>query len=99
MQLQDSLASQVADLNRGAFGFVQLAKDLETGEQVAIKFIERGDKARMRSIALATSPSPAPAVLPAWHGWHTPSPARYCKQYWRMPACLCRSASTWSARS
>ncbi|KAK9915345.1 hypothetical protein WJX75_007906 [Coccomyxa subellipsoidea] len=35
---------KVADLNRGAFGFVQLAKDLETGEQVAIKFIERGDK-------------------------------------------------------
>lgn len=35
---------QVADLNRGAFGFVQLAKDLTTGEQVAIKFIERGDK-------------------------------------------------------
>ena len=35
---------QVADLNRGAFGFVQLAKDMETGEQVAIKFIERGDK-------------------------------------------------------
>ena len=36
--------SQVADLNRGAFGFVQLAKDVTTGEQVAIKFIERGDK-------------------------------------------------------
>ena len=35
---------QVADLNRGAFGFVQLAKDVTTGEQVAIKFIERGDK-------------------------------------------------------
>ena len=40
---------QVADLNRGAFGFVQLAKDLETGEQVAIKFIERGDKVRATS--------------------------------------------------
>ncbi|CAL5221600.1 g3820 [Coccomyxa viridis] len=35
---------KVADLNRGAFGFVQLAKDVTTGEQVAIKFIERGDK-------------------------------------------------------
>ena len=40
---------QVADLNRGAFGFVQLAKDVTTGEQVAIKFIERGDKARQQS--------------------------------------------------
>ena len=40
---------QVADLNRGAFGFVQLAKDVTTGEQVAIKFIERGDKARWQS--------------------------------------------------
>jgi len=37
---------QVADLNRGAFGFVQLAKDVTTGEQVAIKFIERGDKVK-----------------------------------------------------
>ena len=40
---------QVADLNRGAFGFVQLAKDVTTGEQVAIKFIERGEKARQQS--------------------------------------------------
>ena len=38
------ISVQVADLNRGAFGFVQLAKDVTTGEQVAIKFIERGDK-------------------------------------------------------
>ena len=38
------MVAQVADLNSGAFGFVQLAKDLETGEQVAIKFIERGEK-------------------------------------------------------
>ena len=40
---------QVADLNRGAFGFVQLAKDVTTGEQVAIKFIERGDKVKTGS--------------------------------------------------
>ena len=49
--------SQVADLNRGAFGFVQLAKDVTTGEQVAIKFIERGDKVEHR---------PAACVLPGY---------------------------------
>ena len=57
---------QVADLNRGAFGFVQLAKDLETGEQVAIKFIERGDKVR------ATSPPAGPQLSPlTLHDYHT----------------------------
>ena len=35
---------QITDLNRGTFGFVQLAEDMTTGEYVAIKFIERGDK-------------------------------------------------------
>ena len=35
---------QVRDLNKGTFGFVQLAVDTQTGQRVAIKFIERGDK-------------------------------------------------------
>ena len=35
---------QIRDLNRGTFGFVQLALDTQTGTQVAIKFIERGEK-------------------------------------------------------
>lgn len=35
---------QVKDLNKGTFGFVQLAFDVHTGQRVAIKFIERGDK-------------------------------------------------------
>lgn len=34
------------DLNSGTFGFVQLCKDKTTGELLAIKFIERGDKVR-----------------------------------------------------
>ena len=34
------------DLNKGTFGFVQLAVDSQTGQRVAIKFIERGDKVR-----------------------------------------------------
>jgi hypothetical protein len=37
---------QVKDLNSGTFGFVQLARDRSTGELVAIKFIERGEKVR-----------------------------------------------------
>lgn len=35
---------QIKDLNSGTFGFVQLVLDKTTGRQVAIKFIERGDK-------------------------------------------------------
>lgn len=35
---------QIKDLNSGTFGFVQLARNRLTGEIVAIKFIERGDK-------------------------------------------------------
>jgi len=31
-------------LNSGTFGFVQLCKDKRTGEQVAIKFMQRGDR-------------------------------------------------------
>ena len=60
--------SQIRDLNRGSFGFVQLAKrkDIEQGKELAIKFIERGDQVRtrrrrlslpesaMRSISLVT---------------------------------------------
>lgn len=34
--------AKIKDLNSGTSGFVQLAFNLETGEQVAIKFIERG---------------------------------------------------------
>jgi hypothetical protein len=35
---------QIKDLNSGTFGFVQLCIDKTTGRQVAIKFIERGEK-------------------------------------------------------
>ena len=35
---------QIRDLNKGTFGFVQLAQEIGTGIRVAIKFIERGDK-------------------------------------------------------
>ena len=35
---------QIKDLNSGTFGFVQLARDKQTGEVWALKFIERGEK-------------------------------------------------------
>ena len=35
---------QIRDLDKGTFGFVQLAVDLTTGDQVAIKFIERSQE-------------------------------------------------------
>ncbi|MEW5304040.1 MAG: hypothetical protein WDW38_003165 [Sanguina aurantia] len=35
---------KIKDLNSGTFGFVQLAKEKATGEIIAIKFIERGEK-------------------------------------------------------
>ena len=34
---------KVAPLSSGSFGFVILYEDLETNEEVAIKFLERGD--------------------------------------------------------
>lgn len=42
------LLPQIRDLNRGAFGFVVLALDKTTGEQVALKFIERGPEVGSR---------------------------------------------------
>lgn len=36
---------------RGTSGFVQLAENMETGEIVAIKFLERGGSANQRVIA------------------------------------------------
>ena len=38
-------------IRRGASGFVQLAENTETGEIVAIKFLERGGNASQRVIA------------------------------------------------
>lgn len=35
---------KIQDLSNGAFGFVQLARNIETMDLVAVKFIERGDR-------------------------------------------------------
>ncbi|KIZ04694.1 Serine/threonine-protein kinase SAPK10, putative [Monoraphidium neglectum] len=41
---ESSRYDKIADLSSGSFGFVQLARNTETNELVAIKFIERGDR-------------------------------------------------------
>lgn len=51
-------SSQIKDLNSGTFGFVVLARDKQTGEIWAIKFIERGEKVRG-----ATTPAAAASML------------------------------------
>lgn len=40
--LKCGLVSQIEDLAEGAFGFVQRARNKETGKEVAIKFLPRG---------------------------------------------------------
>lgn len=42
--LQRSRYSKIKDINSGSYGFVQLCRDSRTNEQVAVKFIERGEK-------------------------------------------------------
>lgn len=41
---------QVRDLNRGSYGAVVLALDRQTGQEVAIKYIERGAEVRGRLV-------------------------------------------------
>jgi hypothetical protein len=45
------LTAHLCVVRSGASGFVQLALDTETDEQVAIKFIERGGRTSQRIIA------------------------------------------------
>lgn len=54
---------QIRDLNSGTFGFVQLARDKQTGEMIACKFIERGDKVGVSLMVQAHSLS---GWLAAW---------------------------------
>lgn len=44
MRALTPVRAQIRDLDKGTFGFVQQAVDLTTGEQVAIKFIERSQE-------------------------------------------------------
>jgi hypothetical protein len=59
---ETSRYTKVADLSHGSFGFVQLARNTETQELVAIKFIERGDRVN-RCVRAAQHPPAACANL------------------------------------
>jgi hypothetical protein len=69
---------KIADLSSGSFGFVQLARNTETNELVAIKFIERGDRCGPRAVQGARvgpgmrAARGAPACKTLWGG---PAPA------------------------
>ena len=54
--LQPSRYRKIKDINSGSYGPVQLCHDNRTNEQVAVKFIERGEKVLYRCISL-TQPS------------------------------------------
>lgn len=53
------MLEQIRDLNQGTFGFVQLAWDKSTNppQQVAVKFMERGDKVSQYSAVQALNTS------------------------------------------
>jgi serine/threonine protein kinase len=93
---------KVRDLNSGTFGFVELAMDKTTGQQVAIKFIERGDKVRacMEDAAqqdAAKQPSPILSVL---HAFYIPDLQEAFAKVAANPVTLfARSQSMWSGRS
>lgn len=62
---------QVRYLNRGAYGFVILAHDAATNEQVALKFIKRGPQVRAAA---------------RMGGWHAPLPRRALPRLTAPPA-------------
>jgi hypothetical protein len=64
---ETSRYTKVADLSHGSFGFVQLARNTETQELVAIKFIERGDRVN-RCASSSSSYSSAGAAVRAVRG-------------------------------
>ena len=60
---------QIRDLNSGTFGFVELALDKTTGQQVAVKFIERGDKVPLLVLPSASAASTL-SRLPCGHAYY-----------------------------
>lgn len=81
---------QIRDLNSGTFGFVELALDKTTGQQVAIKFIERGDKVWAPPTCcprpgLLQEPPPRGLDhnLPAVEGHRCPDPRQQHSRYHR----------------
>ena len=44
MDMNNAKFEMIKDIGSGNFGVAKLMKDRQTGEQVAVKFIERGEK-------------------------------------------------------
>ena len=63
--LIDMRFCQIRDVNSGTFGFVELALDKTTGQQVAIKFIDRGEKVRLSCCSLLALHEPVGWVVSA----------------------------------
>lgn len=57
---------QIRDLSRGAYGCVVLALNTQTGQQVALKFIERGKEVTQaaQTLSLASQVLSVPPSLP-----------------------------------
>lgn len=53
--LQRSRYRKIKDINSGSYGFVQLCQDTRTNEQVAVKFIERGEKVNIYAVYIGVS--------------------------------------------
>ncbi len=53
--LQRSRYRKIKDINSGSYGFVQLCQDTRTNEQVAVKFIERGEKVTIHPVFTGVS--------------------------------------------
>lgn len=90
---------QIRDLNSGTFGFVQLARDKQTGELIAVKFIERGDKVSIQTLQMlsklvccAPSPCREPRTFgkPEWRGTDTSVAAGHqiCRKRNHKPSML-----------
>ena len=87
---------QIRDLDKGTFGFVQLAVDLTTGEQVAIKFIERSQEVNCLTSHLGCALSrlrEGVDGIQLWIAWH----AFYCRDLEHEGPCRC--PNMWSERS
>ncbi len=60
--LQRSRYRKIKDINSGSYGFVQLCQDTRTNEQVAVKFIERGEKVNIHAVYTGVSIRTFPVV-------------------------------------
>lgn len=63
---------QIEDLAEGAFGFVQRARNKETGKEVAIKFLPRGATVN-KHVGMCNPLWPAAVFERCWTCWGIPS--------------------------